>query len=188
MRNRENFMTVFSLHVSGRTWLALLLLAFTGWLATTHFPLILEISTILLGAFLLSLAIAPLAERLARWRVPRGVTVLSIYIGLIGLARVLGDLLAPVIDTQTQRLRTHGPALFQELMTRLTALPWLNRWLPSLGTLSQQATSLLNTLLPTLLNTAVDLGDLTLNALVLLVLAYFLVTDGALSERFMALL
>lgn len=166
-------------------WLALLALALTIWWTITHFSLIVQIGTILFSAFLLSLAIGSLADLLARRRVPRGLTVLGVYIGLLGLISALGDLVTPVIDAQTQQLKTRGPALFQELLTRLTTLPWLGHWLPSLNSLSQQVTSLLNSLFPTLLKTALDLGDLTLNLLVILVLAYFLVVDGALSERFL---
>lgn len=164
-------------------WLTLFALAISVWWTIAYFALIVQIGAILFSAFLLSLAIGPLADQLARRHVPRGITVLGVYIGLIGLINGLEDLVTPVIDAQTQQLRTHGPALFQELATRLTTLPGLSRWLPSLNTLSQQVTSLLNGLFPTLLKTAVDLGDLTLNLLMILVLAYFLVVDGALSER-----
>lgn len=167
-----------------QVWLALLALALATWLSITYFALLIQISTLLLGAFLLSLAIYPLADQLTRIRIPRGLTVLGVYVGLIGLFSLLGDLVTPLIDAQTQQWREHGPALFQDLLNSSTTLPWLSRFLPSLNALSAQMTSLLDMLFPTLLKTAADLGDLTLNLLVLLVLTYFLVVDRDLSERF----
>lgn len=168
-----------------QVWLALLTLGLTTWLTITYFTLLVQISTVLLSAFLLSLTISPLADQLTRLRVPRGLTVLGVYIALIGLFSMLGDLVSPLIDAQAQQLGMHGPALLQDLLTRSTMLPWLNRWLPSLNALTAQMTNLLDTLFPTLLKTAADLGDLTLNLLVILVLTYFLVVDSTVSERFM---
>lgn len=167
-----------------QVWLALFTLGLTTWLTITYFTLLVQISTILLSAFLLSLAIYPLADQLSRLRVPRGLTVLGVYVGLIGLFSLLGDLVTPLIEAQAQQWREHGPALFQDLLNRSTTLPWLSRFLPSLNALSAQMASLLDTLFPTLLKTAADLGDLTLNLLVILVLTYFLVVDSELSERF----
>ncbi|MBX3012514.1 MAG: AI-2E family transporter [Caldilineaceae bacterium] len=170
-------------HIRLHLWLALLALAVASWWAITYFVILVQIGAILFGAFLLSLALRPLADTLAQHRVPRGVTVLGIYVGLIALLSTLGDLMTPVIDEQTQQLRLHGPALLQDVITRLTTITWLDSWLPSLTALSQRVTALLGTILPSLLSTVVSLGDLTLNLLVILVLAYFLATDGTLSER-----
>lgn len=176
-------MTMFSLHISRRTWLSLLLLALAWWWITIYFHFILQIAAILFVAFLLSLAIRPLADGLARWHIPRGVTVIGVYVGLIGLASILGDHLVPLITIQTEQLRTLGPALLKETLVRLTTQSWLSNWLPTLGSFSQQIAILLNALLPKIFDTAVSLGDLTIDGLIIFVLAYFFVTDGSLSER-----
>ena len=86
-----------------QVWLALLSLALATWLTITYFTLLVQISTLLLSAFLLSLAIYPLADPLARLRIPRGFTVLGVYIGLIGLFSILGNLVFPVLDAQAQQ-------------------------------------------------------------------------------------
>ena len=129
-------MTMFSLHISRRTWLSLLSLALAWWWITIYFHFILQIGAILFVAFLLSLAIRPLADGLARWHIPRGATVIGVYVGLIGLASILGDQLAPLITIQTEQLRTLGPALLKETLVRLTTQSWLSNWLPTLGSFS----------------------------------------------------
>ena len=181
-------MTSHSHRLSLQAWLALLTLGLALWWTTTNFALIIHIATIVFGAILVSLAIRPLVDRMARWRIARGVTVLAIYAMLVIAFNELGDLITPMVDAQTQLLRTRGPTLLDAATAQLAAMPILSSWLPSLSTLTQTLTRYLETLVPSVLQTVVSLGDLTLSLLVVLVLAYFFATDQAINARMLHML
>jgi predicted PurR-regulated permease PerM len=161
-----------------QSWLALLGLGLTLWLAITYSDVLLEMLAILFGAFLLSLAIRPLADILARRRVPRGLTVLGVYLGLLGLLISLGALLLPIISTEISRLQTNGPELLQTALSRFSAIPGVEYLMPSLESLGPNLVQSLSTLFPTLLNTVTGAGELTVNLLVMLILAYFFAADA----------
>jgi predicted PurR-regulated permease PerM len=166
-----------------QSWLALLGLGLTLWLTITYSDGLLEMLAILFGAFLLSLAIRPLADALARWRIPRGLTVLGVYLGLLGLLTGLGALLLPIISTEISRLQANGPELLQTALSRLSAIPGVEHLAPSLESLSPNLVQSLSTLFPTLLNTVAGAGELTVNLLVVLILAYFFAADAAAGSR-----
>ena len=68
----------YTWHLGWQTWLSLLALGVALWTVISYANLMMEIIWILFGAFLLSLAIRPLADRLTRRRVPRSLTVLAV--------------------------------------------------------------------------------------------------------------
>jgi predicted PurR-regulated permease PerM len=165
------------------TWLGLLALGLAFWLIVNHAGLLLEVLWVLFGALLLSLAIRPLAERLARWRTPRGVTVLGVYAVLAAVLMLVGNLLAPILSTEVAHLRSGGPDLLQAAATRLAAIPLLGRLMPSADTLAQSLSQRLDVVVSTALGTAASIGGLALDVLLVLVLAYFFVTDRSLGQR-----
>jgi predicted PurR-regulated permease PerM len=177
---------LLSWRLSLQAWFSLLALALVIWTTIVYVDLILEMTLILFGAFLFSLAIRPLADTLARWRVPRGVTVLGVYIGLVGILAVLGTLLVPVVSAETNLLRTNGPTLLQTALSRLTAMPLVGQWIPSIDVLTQNLTQYLASLLPAFWSTLTGVGDITLNLLVVLVLTYFLATDATIGQRLLS--
>ena len=97
--------------LSLQTWLALLGLGLSLWLITVNADLLLQVYWIVFGAFLLSLAISPAADTLARRHVPRGLTVLAIYLVFLGLLATLGALLIPVVSIEIALLCNNGPEL-----------------------------------------------------------------------------
>lgn len=175
----------FSWRINLQTWLALLGLGVSLWLIIMYADLLLQVFWIVFGSFLLSLAISPAADALARWRVPRGLTVLGIYLGCLGLLAILGTLLVPVVSTEIALLRNNGPELFQKAITRLLAWPLLAQWTPPLGQVTQNLTQDVNTVLQALLNTVTGAGEIVVNFIIVLVLAYFLAADGTLGRRFL---
>ncbi len=73
--------------ISLQAWLALFGLGLALWLTVTYLQEIMAIGWVLFGAILLSLTLRPLADRLSRHHIPRGVTMLAAYvIGLLGWA------------------------------------------------------------------------------------------------------
>jgi predicted PurR-regulated permease PerM len=166
-----------SWRLSWQAWVGLLGLGLLLWVTITYAGLIMEIIWIIFGAFLLSLAIRPLADRLAQRHIPRSVTVLGVYVGLIGLLAGLGTLLVPIITTETALLRANGPSLLQTALLHLTATPLIGNVIPSSSTLAQNVFQYVATLGPTFLSTVAGAGESALNLFVVLILAYFLATD-----------
>jgi predicted PurR-regulated permease PerM len=82
--------TSFSWRLIVQVWAGLLALGLALWFTITYAGLILEVMGVLSGALLVSLAIYPLADFLACWRVPRGLTVLGVYVGLVVVLMLLG--------------------------------------------------------------------------------------------------
>lgn len=66
--------------ISAQAWFSLLSLVLVIWLIVNHTALLFKLGWIVLGAFLLSLAIRPIADWLAQWRLPRGATTLMFFI------------------------------------------------------------------------------------------------------------
>ena len=83
-----------------QTWLGLLNLGLARWLITTYFGLITEMIRLVFGAFLISMAIRPLAH----WRILPGITVLGVYVALVGFFVLMG---APRADYLCQDKRDH---------------------------------------------------------------------------------
>ena len=173
----------YTWYLSWQAWLSLLALGLVLWTAISYASLIMEIVWILFGAILLSLAIRPLADRLARRHIPRPLTVLGVYVGLIGLLVVLGALLVPIVTSETALLQSNGPHLLQTALSRLTSTTLLSRLIPSSDALSQNLISGLYTLAPTFLNTVAGVGATLLNLLVVLALAFFLASDTTIGPR-----
>jgi predicted PurR-regulated permease PerM len=173
----------YTWYLSWQAWLGLLALGVALWTAISYASLIMEIVWILFGAFLLSLAIRPLTDRLARRRVPRPLTVLGVYVVLIGLLVVLGSLLVPIVTSETILLQSNGPNLLQTALSRLTNTPLLSRLIPSSDVLSQNLIQQLYTLGPTFLSTVAGVGETLLNILVVLILAFFLASDTTIGPR-----
>lgn len=183
MEEKSTNMPISFQRFSLKTWLALFALGLALWLTVRYAGLIMELIWIVFGALLLALAIHPLAEYLARRRVPRGVTVLAVYLALLAGIVVMGGLLVPVISSEIAQLQARGPTLVQRALTQATSAPLLQRLTPSLDTAAQAAVQRMETAIPGILGAIADLGGLALDVFVALVLAYFLVTDPGLDRR-----
>ncbi|MEZ4620048.1 MAG: hypothetical protein R2867_31725 [Caldilineaceae bacterium] len=76
-------MQIHQHRLSVQGWLALLTLILTAWFMIDNLAMLLELTWILFGAFILGVMIRPVADRLVQWRIPRGITVLLAYISLL---------------------------------------------------------------------------------------------------------
>ena len=174
------------LRLTLRTWGALLALGLVLWLIITQVALILEMVWVLLGALLLGLAIRPVTDFLDRWRIPRGVTVLGIYLVIVALLTLLGVLLVPVINTEATQLEAEGPALFQKALSQVTSIPVLKNALPSGDTLVQSLAQRMDTVVNTVAGAVTGLSELLVDVLVVLILGYFFAAEADLFERLYA--
>jgi predicted PurR-regulated permease PerM len=169
--------------LSFQAWLGLLLLGLVLLLTITQASLIIEVIWVSFGGVLLSLAIRPLADALARWRIPRGITVLMVYAGLAGALAILANLLAPLISTEIVRLQANGPSLLQAGLSRIADTPLARHWLPSTDTLAQDLAQRADTLARAFVEAVAGVGGLALDVVILLVLAYFFATDAGMGDR-----
>lgn len=159
-------------------WLSLLSVALVFWLIVSCVALLIEVAGVLFGAILLSLAITPMADRLAQWHLPRGLTVIGIY--LIGgmLTFSLAELLAPVVHADMRLLRERGPQLAQQGFAWLTALPSVGGIAATIhpttaANLDQQLGSIADPVLRMLSGT----GGFLIDLLIVGVLTYLFVTE-----------
>jgi predicted PurR-regulated permease PerM len=166
-----------------QTWLGLLTLGLAWWLITTYFGLITEMIRLVFGAFLISLAIRPLADALVHWRIPRGITVLGVYVALVGFFILMGALLIPVVGAEVDKLRTDGPALIQQALDRVANNRILNKWMPSIDTVSQNLSQRLDSFVQTFVTAVTRVGGFALELFIVLILSYFFVTETHLEER-----
>jgi predicted PurR-regulated permease PerM len=102
---------------------------------------------------------------------------------LIGVLSGLGTLLVPVVSAEIELVRATGPALMQQGVNQLSTLPLLSQWATSLTELTQNLTQYTGALASAVLSTVAGAGELSLDLLVVLVLAYFFAADDALGEQ-----
>jgi len=163
--------------ISFQAWISLFILGLAFLTIFTYSGLIEEIVGVVFGAILLSLAIRPLADILEQRHIPRGISVILVYVGLGGLFALMGILLVPVVNTEVARLQALSPNLSQSIVTHIEAIPLVSRLIPSTSslasTLSQDLTSLVNTLIGAL----TGVGGFALNIVIVLILAYFLTSE-----------
>jgi predicted PurR-regulated permease PerM len=156
------------------------------WLIITQAELILEMVWVLLGALLIGLTIRPVAGFLDRWRIPRGVTVLGVYLMIVALFALLGALMVPVMNAEVLQLEANGPALLQKALSQVTAVPLLKNALPSSDTLVQSLTQRMDTVITTVAGAVAGLSAFAVDVLAVMIIAYFFAADANLFERLSA--
>ena len=166
-----------SWRISFQGWISLLFLGLTFLIVYTYSGLIEEIFSVLFGAILLSLAIRPLADVLEHRRIPRGIAVVIVYVGLGGLFALMGILLVPVVNTEVSRLQALSPNLSQSIVNHIEAIPLFNRLIPSTSSLSSTLSQDLTTLVNTFISALTGVGGFALNTVIVLILAYFLTSE-----------
>jgi len=169
--------------LSLQAWIGLLTLGLTLWLVITYAGLVLEVVGVVFGALLLSLAIRPLVDALSGWRIPRGITVLGVYIGLGDALVLLGSLLVPVFKAELAHLQANRPALLQSALSQLAAIPLLKQRLPSTTVLAQNLAQRLDILLSTVVDAVTGIGGLAVDLVLILVLTYFFTTGTQWDEH-----
>jgi predicted PurR-regulated permease PerM len=168
---------------SPQVWLSLLALGLLLWLTITYAGLLMEILWVLFGTLLLSIAIYPAVSMLARWRIPRAVTVLGIYLLFGLLLALLGSLVAPAIGKEITALQASAPEIVQSAISRIAKTPLLSQLVPSTDVLAQNLIQRVDLLVRTMVNAAASLGGMALDVLIMLVLAFFISTDANLGRR-----
>jgi hypothetical protein len=106
-------------------------------------------------------AIRPLADTLTRWRIPRWLTVLGVYVALVVALVLPGNLLIPIVSAEVTRLQTYGPNLLKQALSQVTTAPLLGRLLPSSDLLAQNLAQRADSLLHTFVSAVTGLEEFT---------------------------
>ncbi len=153
------------------------------WLLITYASLIAEVLAILLGAFLLSLAMRPAADFLMRWKIPRGATVLLIYLLVVAFFAGIGTVAGVAISQQAARLADVVPQLPQNALERLSSIPQIAQFLPSLDRLAEWLSRGLETLARTTLDAAASVGKVVVDLILVVILAFFFTVDQSIGRK-----
>jgi predicted PurR-regulated permease PerM len=100
------------------------------WLVIVKTDVFVEMTWVLLGAFFLGLTLRPAADRLQEHNIPRGVTILGIYVLFILLMILGAVLIFPLIDQDLVALQEEAPGALRYLVARLRAIPTVGRVVP----------------------------------------------------------
>jgi predicted PurR-regulated permease PerM len=88
-----------------------------------------EIWLLLVTSLVLASAVRPTARLGQRYHVPRGVTVLLVYLGIAALLTLMGSLLWPALSEQSQELMERLPAMIENVKGWMGDLAdYLDRW------------------------------------------------------------
>ena len=164
-----------------RMWLSALLLAVAAWVLITFGGVIDDALALIFGAFLLSLAMRPAADYLARWKVPRWLTVILIYLIVLTLLGLIGGITGTAVNRQVTVLLRDAPALVDDaartLDNLLDDIPWLTNLFPSLDQLGDTLRQAVQQIATALFNAATGAGAFVLELLVVVILSIFFTTD-----------
>lgn len=146
------------------------------WIVVATWPLWLLVFT----ALIVAAAILPAAERGERWRVPRGVTVLVVYIAVAAIFTLMGRLLWPALSQQWEQFMEQLPRLIENVKGWVGDLEYyFGQWgatLPSPKTENVQGIA--GTLLANTLRVTTGAVGALFGALAVLVIAAYLVMDA----------
>jgi predicted PurR-regulated permease PerM len=114
------------LHITPRTWLALLALGPAGYIAIQALPLLRSLFLLLLIISFLALLIAPMADRFEQRGVPRKATVTVTLLGSLGLLAALVLMILPVIFESLQLLASALRVLAEQIPSELVSIEGLS--------------------------------------------------------------
>jgi predicted PurR-regulated permease PerM len=176
-----------SVRLSPQTLFGLFVVGLALWLTITYASLLVEIAALLFGSFLISLAIRPAANALERWRIPRFVTVLLVYLIILALLGVLGGVVGSTLTQQAQQFIESSPRLVDGIFNWLQSLPLIGPFLltvqepeivlPSLDTLLQSLTQGVQTVGGAVLSTAAGVSKTVIDLTLVLILAFIFTVD-----------
>ena len=135
-------------------------------------------------ALIIAAAILPAARWGERRRVPRGVTVLAVYVGVIGLFALMGRLVWPALSEQWRQFTEHLPKLIENARAVLGNIDfWLAQWgaslpQPKADNVGGIAGTLAGTILPNVVRVTTGAVGAVIEVLAMLVVAAYLVIDA----------
>lgn len=166
--------------------LTIVLAAVVGYFAWQLIQRVLyPIELFIMGA-IVAFVLSPLVDRLHQEGFPRPLAILAVYIGLLGVASLVGYLLINPLLAQIEGLIKHIPDQVNNLQARLNKLhidAFLHKYnLPTTDKLASQASGYLsgigNTVLNNLTTFVYASFSFIVNLVLVLVVAFYLLLDG----------
>lgn len=94
-----------------------------------------QVWLLVVTALIFAAAILPAARFFERYRVPRSVTVLGIYVAIAGVLALMGRLLWPALSEQGQQFMDQLPRMVENVKSWLSTLRlWAEQWGASIPT------------------------------------------------------
>jgi len=155
-----------------RTWLMLFSLGLALWFVIHNVPIIVEILGLLFGALLIGLALEPLVRRMSAW-IPRSLSVILLYLILIGVFLGMGELLVPFFNAELSTLQSQGPALWTTVSTTLSNTPLIGQLIPSSSNAASALAQRTDTLVQAIVGAVSGVGNAGLDIGVVFIMAYF---------------
>jgi predicted PurR-regulated permease PerM len=140
-------------------------------------------------ALIVAAAMLPAARLGERYRVPRGVTVLAVYLLVAGVLALMGRLLWPALSQQWTQLMEQLPKMIDNVRGWLGILDlWIGQWgasLPKAGDIQPLTSALLTN---TLAVTAGAVGAVVGFVAIVVIAAYIVIDAEELGGAFLALI
>lgn len=163
-----------------RPWMSLFAVAFILWLLITYGALLAEVLAVVFGAYLLNLAIRPLAMRLAKRKIPPSFTVLLVYMAIFALGALLVRFTLPTVVQEVQYLNEALPQLSRDVEQQLNSIPILNQISLAPNELAESTEEELPTVANFAIEIVQDAAHIFVDLTLVLVLTYIFVTDRTL--------
>jgi predicted PurR-regulated permease PerM len=145
-----------------------------------------RIFVVLFMAILLATAIAPAATMLEHYHVPRGVSVMLVYLLVLGILIGLIALLIPLVVAQIDTVQAKLPTYEKQVNDLLQRFTPPGKAPLSTDELFSRISGNLGTIADQLTRAAFRIGAILVQLFVILVAAYFLAVDPRFAERIVA--
>lgn len=141
---------------------------------------------VLFTAVLLAAAVAPAARYLERYRVPRGVTILVIYVVAVAILVGVVALIVPLVLSEVNALTTAVPNYVANAQNELrrVAPDQANRL--SVGSVTSNLTSYISRFTTLLTDLVLKTFSISLDVVLILVIAFFLAVEENFATRIIA--
>jgi predicted PurR-regulated permease PerM len=135
---------------------------------------------LLFTAVIVAAAILPAARFLERYRVPRGVTVLAVYVGAAAVLSLMGRLLWPALTEQWAQFIEQLPRMVENVQGWLGSLElWMGQWGASLPTPKPDAAKdMVGTIVTNTFRVTAGAVGAVVGFLVIVVVSAYLVMDA----------
>src|SRR5690349_19775069 len=166
--------------------LTIILTAVVGYFAWQVIQRVLYPIELFIMGSIVAFILSPLVDRLHENGFPRPLAILAVYIGLLGVASLLGYLLINPLLHEIQKLVTYVPNQIKDLQAHLNK-PRLDAFLkqynlPTTDKLATQASGYLANLGQAIFNNITTLlyasFTFIVNTVLVLVIAFYLLLDG----------
>ncbi len=162
--------------ISAQAWWALLGLAVSVMVLAAFGGVLLRAFWIVFGGLLLGLSVRPASEWLARWHVPRAVTVIAVYLLVLGAAVAVSLNVVPAAESGLTQLRASVPAMLHTIDAWASRTPGLSNALPTLDDVTTRAAAWASTAAFTLAGLLQSAGEMLIEVLVAFILGFFVAT------------